>query len=276
MHSLDKIQQSFQRALQSYNDNASFQDTIAKRLVELALETGLPTQVHRALEIGCGTGFLTQQLAARIKTKQLFTNDLVPSCEGYIREIISSDTQWQFLAGTIEEIEIPEQLDLISSASTLQWVKDLQTLLQQLTQRLNPQGYLMLSSFADEHFIEIRSIQERLKIDSAEKSEQSIRYPMNYWGSYQWRSALATDYDVLSIHNETHTAYFDSVKELLMHLRLTGVNGNARQRWTQQKLSRFESAYAKHFQENGKFKLSYNPIYIIAQKKGAKKKGDPT
>lgn len=258
MHSLGKIQQSFQRALQSYNSNARFQEIIAKRLVELAIKAGLPAQTNRALEIGCGTGFLTQQLISNVSPQAFFVNDLVPDCEAYIREMILSSTQWQFLTGAIEDSTIPARLDLIASASTLQWIKDLPALLQQLTQQLNPNGYLVLSSFDDEHFSEIRSLQQ---------NDTSIRYPMSYWGESQWRSALTSDFDVLAIHSETCVAHFDSVKELLMHLRLTGVNGNARQRWTQQNLKQFAAAYAERFQDNGKFKLSYNPIYIVAKKK---------
>ena len=262
MHSLGKIQQSFQRALQSYNGNASFQRAITKRLFDLALDAQLPTDLNRALEIGCGTGFLTQQFTSKINTQQLFINDLVADCEDYIQKIIPAPTQWLFLTGNIEEIDIPEQLDLISSASTLQWVKDLRMLLQQLTQQLNPGGYLVLSSFADDHFKEIRSLQIHDK--------QNTRYPMSYWSADQWHSALQADYDVLTIQSEIQTAFFDSTKELLMHLRLTGVNGNARQRWTQQKLNRFAAAYAEQFQVNGKLKLSYNPVYIIAKKKPTK------
>ena len=265
MHSLGKIQQSFQRALQSYNDNASLQRSIANRLLTLALHAGLPTQNHRVLEIGCGTGFLTQQLATQITIEQLFINDLISDCEHYVRDLIPISTQSEFLAGSIEDIKIPKQLDLICSASTLQWVKNLPELLQKLTQQLNTKGYLILSSFTKNHFIEIRSLQN---------DEPDIQYPLNYWSTSQWREALTKDYEVLIIQSKTHIAYFNSVKELLMHLRLTGVNGNSRQRWTQQKFKQFEKAYSEKFQENGKFKLSYNPIYIIAQKRIDKKSGD--
>lgn len=271
MHSLGKIQQSFQRALQSYNDNANIQQTIAKRLVDLAFQAGLPTQVNRALEIGCGTGFLTQQLSQSVGVQEMFVNDLVPSCEDFINQLIPDSTQWQFLSGDIETAQIPNQLDLISSASTLQWVNDLQSLLGQLTQKLNSHGYLVISSFAEEHFTEIRSVQSQLQKDASGTIEKNIDYPMNYWSSAQWNAALSEEYDVLSIHSDIQTAQFDSVKELLMHLRLTGVNGNARQRWTQQKLNRFSATYAENFQENGKFKLSYNPIYVVAKKRVAEK-----
>lgn len=266
MHSLGKIQQSFHRALQSYNDNASIQQKIAQRLVELAIDAGLPSNINRSLEIGCGTGFLTQQLAQHLSSEKLFINDLVAGCEDYIHSLLPTESQWQFLAGNIEDVTIPGQLEVISSASTLQWIGDLPLLLKQLTQRLNSNGYLVLSSFSENHFIEIRSLQKGLS--DAEQNQQVIDYPMNYWSAEQWQLALSDDYDIHTIESETQITQFDSVKELLMHLRLTGVNGNARQRWTQQKLSRFEQAYTEHFHKNGKFQLSYNPIYVIAQKKG--------
>lgn len=61
---------------------------------------------------------------------------------------------------------------------------------------------------------------------------------------------------------------FGNIRSLLRHLRLTGVNGNARQGWSRARLRAFEAAYHSRFGRGGRLPLSYDPVWLVARKEG--------
>ena len=250
-----KVHRSFQRALDTYAHNAHAQKAIAQRLVELFMSTQpLHTHYPRVLEFGCGTGFLTQSLTPYISADKAILNDLVPNCEAFLKADYAQ-TQ-QFIAGDIETIDLPQQLDLVCSASTIQWAQNPEHLLQKLASKMTSDSYLLLSSFSTQHFVELATLQQA----------DSNNLSLSYWSAQQWQTALEPFFKVNLIQHEPQIMWFDSVRDILLHLRLTGVNGNTRQTWSQQKLMRFEQQYQQQFQQNGRLQLSYDPIYIIAQR----------
>ncbi len=253
MLSQSKIRHSFQRALVSYNDSALVQKNSARTLVEHLINTGMKPSLARTFEFGCGTGFLTKHLNERFKIKELIVNDLLEECQKYLP---LSDIS--FIAGDVEDITVPTNCELICSASCVQWSADLPSLLKRLASSLTDRGYLAISSFGDGHFKEL----EKLKTQQSFNTKEQL----NFWSEQAWRQHLKSAYQVESIIIEETTLWFDSVRELLLHLRQTGVNGNARHTWNKQSLAMFETDYRDNFERDGKVPLSYQPIYIVARK----------
>ena len=66
------------------------------------------------------------------------------------------------------------------------------------------------------------------------------------------------------IEREIHIMAFDSPKDVLKHLQLTGVNSVESQRWTKKDLTKFENGYKNLC--NRRPMLTYNPIYIKIEK----------
>lgn len=251
-----KIQHSFHRSLRNYDDEAKAQKKIANRLLEYMAASELPDHFSRVLEFGCGTGFLTKPLLNQTTISELVVNDLVEECQDFLPLQRNDQHRITFLAGDIESIEIPNRCDLICSSSCIQWTRDLPTLLNKLGNHLNPGGWLAISSFSQDHFAEIESLTQR-----------SDKQTLSYWSAAKWHAKLTADFEVSVIQQEPITQWFDSVRELLLHLRLTGVNGNAGQHWSQGKLAKFEREYRSRYERDGKVQLSYDPIYIVARKK---------
>ncbi|MDB4512281.1 hypothetical protein N9060_02340, partial [Arenicella sp.] len=132
-------------------------------------------------------------------------------------------------------------------------------LLNNLTDCIAPGGYLAISSFTEDHFKELTLLQNQRGTEASEK--------LNFWASDQWREHLELSFEIKIIATEEKCLWFNSVRELLLHLRLTGVNGNARHTWNKQSLSKFEADYRDNFELDGRVPLTYQPIYIIARKK---------
>ncbi len=77
---------------------------------------------------------------------------------------------------------------------------------------------------------------------------------------------LRRDYRVLFSTEEERRLYFDNPTEVLRHLRLTGVNGLKKQKWTKRDLTDFVNNYNNQFASNGKVSLTYRPTYFVAQR----------
>lgn len=248
-----KIQQNFKRGLKKYNKNAKIQDRISLHLINRFLQLTNGYNFQHVLEIGCGTGFLTQKLVNNLTVDIWSINDLVHESKNYIEPILN-DKVWNFLPGAIENISVAGNYDLIASSSSLQWIADTPSFIRRLCDKLKPGGWLMLSSFTPDHFHELQFF----------NTDPCI---MSYYDSDAWKHMLPDNFLPKYIAQELYVAKFSTVRKMLIHLRHTGVNGNTRNQWTRQKLKRFEQEYKDQFSNlDKKIPLTYAPVYIIAQK----------
>jgi len=253
MATLAKVQHSFSRALASYEDHAVVQKECAKKLLEYLQNSALGTHQSRIFEFGCGTGFLTKQLNQQLTSKELIVNDLVAECLDYLPQL-----ELDFIVGDIDQISLPNACDLICSASSIQWSRDIPNLLARFHTALKTNGHLAISSFSTNQFKELKVIEGNSGKSSA----------LRFLSKESWHEYLHTNYDVQVIEAHETVLWFRNVREILLHLRATGVNGIAGQVWSQQSLNKFEEEYRDKFEHNGKVPLTYHPIYVIAQKKG--------
>ena len=262
MPELQKVQQSFRRSLRTYNEHAFVQLEIAQTLAKLLFENLSKQQLQRVFEIGCGTGFFTKALLDKFAVQELHLNDLVGECEVILDEVLReySESQfqaWRFSAADVNQLDFDGEFDLICSSSSLQWVTDLSALLNKMVNSLSSRAYLAISSFTSGHFHELQTINQQLG---------SQRQELNYVDLLQWRELLEKQFDLKKIEEQKITLWFDSVEEVLLHLRYTGVNGNTGQHWSQAQLKEFVELFEAEFSQDGRLPLTYAPIFIVAEK----------
>ncbi|KIC13621.1 malonyl-ACP O-methyltransferase BioC [Leisingera sp. ANG-Vp] len=248
-----RIRQSFRRGLESYHRNASVQAQIAARLAQMLQDQGAPGQFRAVLEFGCGTGHLTGELLQRFETDSLLLNDLVPEAALLLKNLRHTPAQARFEAGPVEGLALPQDLDLVASASTVQWIAGLPALMARLAAHLKPGGWLALSGFGRSQFRELAA----LGSDAAAPA---------YLDAEEWPAVLPDGVEILAIEQQPVELEFETALALLKHLRQTGVNGQARQNWSRRCLQDFESAYRARFGRDGKLPLTYDPVLLIARK----------
>jgi len=252
----DRILQSFRRSLNNYHQNAMVQAQVAARLMGHFMAAGTPRHFAHIMEFGCSTGLLTRELLAHLHFENFFANDLVSESEALIAPLFDkASSRWRFAAGPIEEIEIPRNLDLIASASTLQWIADTPLLLRKFNDALRAGGWLMFSTFSKSHFPELQQIGSNAGAGG-------------YLDADEWLKILPHGLTTKFLHQELCKIHFPSARAMLSHLRSTGVNANAGMRWTRQKLATFEADYEARFRDADGVCLTYAPLYLIAQKAG--------
>ncbi|WP_251881886.1 dethiobiotin synthase [Achromobacter sp. Marseille-Q4954] len=144
----------FGAAAPAYEDHASVQRLAAERLAGDIALLPLPRR-PRILEIGCGTGLLTQALARRIGPADWTVTDIAPGMLAAAQRgpSLPGRARYQLLDG-----EHPAGLeggyDLICSSLAVQWFSDLNAGLGRLAALLAPGGCLAVATLADGTFHE--------------------------------------------------------------------------------------------------------------------------
>ncbi|ABY69507.1 biotin synthesis protein [Actinobacillus pleuropneumoniae serovar 3 str. JL03] len=256
MAELDKplIAQRFAAHITEYDEHAIAQQQINRQLVNLLAQTNKQC-FRRVLEIGCGTGDLTQHLMREYQVEHLAVNDLSNVYQDCVVQKIDENRpliSFKFIAGDAEHLAFDGQFDLISSASAVQWFEQPQTFVSQAAKLLQPNGVLLFNSFTTENLAEIREL-----------TGVGLTYP----SPADWHFWLSKDFTQLQIMQRQIRLTFASPLAVLQHLRKTGVTAISTQTWTRKKLMEFSEQYQAQFScEQGVY-LTYAPIFILGVKK---------
>lgn len=245
----DRVQRSFDRSFGSYHDAACPQADIADRLVRVLRESGAPRHFATALELGCGTGHLTQRLCAAFGFGALAVNDLSPRAERTANTVGAA-----FLHGDAMRIEWPERLGLIASASMIQWLPQPAAFMRRAAAALAPDGWLAISGFGPEQYRELARL-------GSSATAPGLCRPGDL------AAAVRTDLEIVTTGETVQTMQFSSPRKVLDHLRKTGVNGRAQGVWTKSRLAEFTHDYTRLFGGDAGVPLTYHATWIIARKR---------
>lgn len=152
----DRIERAFSNA-QDYDRHAKVQQIVAEALAAQIATLDLPPS-PRILEIGCGTGFLTQGLLDHGLHGQYLVTDLSPTMVKRCQQRIGAHPAITFatLDGEYGTPEGEEGFDLICSSLAFQWFDDIETGVARLIERLKPGGHCIFTTLAADSFHEWR------------------------------------------------------------------------------------------------------------------------
>lgn len=239
--------QRFSSALPNYDKYAVAQYRIGEKLISLLRSTGRQ-HFPQVLEYGCGSGVFTRQLSQAFSIENWTLNDLCPECRDYIQ--VQPAT---FYGGEAETMPHTQNYDLIASASAFQWFKDPEALVCQAATLLNPGGIFLFNTFSPDNLSEIKSLTDR-----------GLHYPT----ASTIKGWLEASFSNIEMYEERIILTFDSPREVLLHLKHTGVTGTSSngETWTPRRLVAFERAYREQFSTpSGQVRLTYTPLYFIAK-----------
>lgn len=235
----DLIKQRFGKKLGTYNENAKVQKQMCEKLLSYIPKD---RKYGNILEIGCGTGLLTKLAIDNLEYNSYIANDIVPTCEEYIKKI---NPKIEFIPKDIEEFiqSTEKKFDLIISNASLQWIENFDRFIGILIEKLNKGGLLVFSTFGKENFREIFFV---------------IGKTLQYYSAGELKEKFSNYQH--TIEEEIRILAFKTPKDVLKHIQKTGVNAIASESWTKKDLSEFETGYNNFC--SGKPTLTYNPIYI--------------
>lgn len=246
---IEHIRSRFTKAMASYDEHAVAQQQIHARLMALLQQTGR-NSFPRVLEIGCGTGGFTRNLAAFCQVDEWVLNDLCGDDSPAIRYL--SGRQVCYIPGDAEKTLFPGMFNLVASASCIQWFTNPEAFIRRISSQLQPGGILLLNTFGSKNLQEIKSI-----------TGKGLSYP-DMACIRQW---IPSDMEILFLKKEEIVLFFNTPLQVLKHLKYTGVTATATECWTPGKLHHFCSEYTRLFTDGTNVKLTYQPVYLLVIKK---------
>jgi malonyl-CoA O-methyltransferase len=150
---LDKnaIRRRFERAAAAYDIFSVVQRGMAEQLLK-----GIEREPSSILDLGCGTGYLTELLNKRFPQAQIVAVDFAPAMIELARKRVPGA---RFLVCDIEELEPePGGYDLIVSNATVQWLTEPEQTLTRLVGSLSARGELHLATFGPRTFWELDEV----------------------------------------------------------------------------------------------------------------------
>lgn len=195
------IGEGFANALPTYRKYAIVQAEICQRIGEILGETfsNKNNKADSLLEIGPGKGLLTEEWSKVLKPAKATYVDL------YELQLFGKAADERYLVRDAEEWleSTDEKFDVILSASAIQWFADPIRFISTVRSHLNPGGMAVISTFARGNLRELDTLRPS---------------PIIYHSADEYASNDGT-----STETWERVLNFESSRELLLHLKRTGV-----------------------------------------------------
>lgn len=241
------IRERFAGAISTYDRAAVAQRHIAERLAE-AMEAYAP-KGGTVFEAGCGTGIMSRLIMERLHPERLYMVDLSESYRDSLSDLDPKRTV--FCAGDAEETALPQGLSAVVSSSAMQWFERPDRFLARSADALAEGGVLAIATYGVENMREIGSL-------------SGVR--LNYPTCESLRRMIPSSLRVEHFSEQLITLAFGSAREVLRHLRQTGVSGIERPMGVTATRRLIADYDARYSDGKGGVTLTYHPIYIVARK----------
>ncbi|HAV6899066.1 malonyl-ACP O-methyltransferase BioC [Vibrio sp. IRLE0018] len=249
------IAQAFGKAAKTYDQHAAFQRDVGHRLL-----AKLPEDLSgwRVLDLGCGTGYFSQQLqqrGARVVCADLSIEMLAQSAARCGEENVA------YRLADAESLPFSDnEFDAVFSSLALQWCDDLSVPLREMNRVTKPQGQILFSTLLDGSLKELKHAWA--KIDTYQHVNRFI-------STNQVKIALAQS------HSHNHhldltdiTVWYESAFAVMRDLKGIGANhvsGRSHGLTTRQALRSVEQEYQTFQNHLGQVPASYKVCLGVIQ-----------
>ncbi len=200
----DKVAQNFGARALEYDDNSPVQEHIAQNL----LKDFPDNKCHDILEIGCGTGLLTQLLIKKYPNSKLHITDISDNMINCARDKVGSaeNITWSIMDG--EAPKTDQKYDLIVANMVVQWFEDIEGGINGLRSLLKPNGKIFYTLPSSENFKEWRSVLSELDLPVG---LLSIPSSLDIYNKEEIKEDYGTTLDFLRSMKKigAHTSYGD-------------------------------------------------------------------
>ncbi|WP_144569126.1 malonyl-ACP O-methyltransferase BioC [Bacillus pseudomycoides] len=265
------LQKRFNGAAVSYDQYASVQKKMAQQLISIMKKHYHKMSSIRILELGCGTGYLTEQLAGSFPNAAITAIDFAESmiAVAKTRNHVESVT---FRCEDIEHLTLSESFDVIISSATFQWLNDLQTTVKRLYHHhLFEGGLLLFSTFGEQTFQELHTAFQSAKEERNMQNDASVG--QHFLTREQLQDVCESVTGDVHVSETCYIEKFATVREFLQSIRKVGAtNSNAESYCQSPSIFRtMLRIYEKDFTEEGQIVATYHALFAYIEKEGKRR-----
>jgi malonyl-CoA O-methyltransferase len=245
------IKNTFGTAAKVYQQKANVQRRVAGQLASRMVGFDLPER-PRILEIGCGTGFLSEHLLTQFPDAALVCSDIAPemvvSCKANLAGFDKNRVSFAVMDG--ESIPGDDKFDLIVSSLVFQWFSDPLGNLAKLSRRLNPGGRLAFVTLGDETFSEWRHFCTQYQIACGLH---------NYPTKDAWQNSFPGD-GVGEVASTSIIEEHPNPQQFLRGLKQIGT-GLSPEGYSPVSVVELRRALSEYAQKNNRFSITYHLLF---------------
>ncbi|BBI35947.1 malonyl-ACP O-methyltransferase BioC [Cohnella abietis] len=225
---ISDIRRQFNRSANSYDAHAHVQRLMSDRLAKSFLGWKNKSNIAgpHIVEIGCGTGALTEILVTEWPSASITAIDIAPAMIQLAEQRVLLDEanfnrirkmtpdRLRFLHADVEmwaENAPTSSFDLIVSNACFQWLSNPKQTLGHLRRMLRPGGALIFTTFGPDTFCEMhKAFNEVYRANGMEPQRHGLRFlSPNEWNSVLKESGFSSIQSESSIHTEKYASARD-------------------------------------------------------------------
>ena len=214
------------------------------------------------MEIGCGTGFISEKLVDKFPRNEIvltdLSQDMLELCRIKIQNLHPGNNKIQYKILDGESICEENQYSLIISGFTFQWFNNLHSALLNIRKALRREGILLFSMPVNGSFKEWSDACEKLNIPYTANKLPICDELENWFKVNGWKGTVQIKEEVLTYNSALD--FFKSIKNIGAS---TQEKANSSDRTQIRKLINYLDEKNR---KNNKFMITYNIMYCCMKK----------
>jgi len=234
--------QNFSLKAAKYDLVSKPQEELAEGLFELSLDY-LPDTPPALLDVGCGTGHLSLDLAS-LFPKSLDCLDISKEMLSICKEKLQANfpnIKWRLFENDAENFEPKEKYDAIYCSAAIQWFNNLHAFLERARKWLNPGGIFAIGAFGEKTLCELRSAY--LKATGRQLESKAKFYSLDKLKSIFKKAGFELKESAECIYTQN----FESPVAALKTLGNMGVTGVSKKPLNREEARKFKAALGVDF-----------------------------
>ncbi|MBI5816590.1 MAG: methyltransferase domain-containing protein [Nitrospinae bacterium] len=263
-----RVRSGFDHGAKEYATAAVLQNQTAANLARWAL--ALCPKGGMALDIGCGPGALSEKLAESGNFGRIVAVDISSAMTLAAREKLSKYRCVSIVQGDAEALPVKAgSCDIAVSNMVFQWLPDLKSAFSGIQSALKNKGRAEIVYLGENTFAEIRDAALSALANAGKKGSAGIFHPFPRQADV---AKAARDAGLLPLETTSsiHTLEYRSVREMMLQLKMQGVQNNiglsALGLGRRGVMASFAEEYAAMFGADGGIRLTYHVVRLSAVK----------